>query len=172
MEPAASEITFSMLTQAQLDSIASFIDWWILCISIVALVLFIRYTLNPRWVGVGDNPYKNETLGLPRGSLRGILTLSLLVIVLKLEAGGLTGKAVVVGEQVILPEDTYKELLVAFQMMLAFYFGSKVVHHVTSADKRKTESISNSIAQGRSAAAPAAGGGASSSDFDRPEAQG
>jgi hypothetical protein len=34
----------------------------------------------------------------------------------------------------------FDSLINAFQVMLAFYFGSKVMHHVTSADRTKTVS--------------------------------
>ncbi len=34
--------------------------------------------------------------------------------------------------------------MVAFQMMIAFYFGSKVMHHMASTDRKKTQAIANS----------------------------
>ena len=34
----------------------------------------------------------------------------------------------------------FDSLIDAFQVMLAFYFGSKIMHHVASTDRKKTES--------------------------------
>jgi hypothetical protein len=36
-------------------------------------------------------------------------------------------------------ESEFHEFLVAFQMMVAFYFGSKVMHHITSTERQKTQ---------------------------------
>jgi hypothetical protein len=38
-------------------------------------------------------------------------------------------------------EDGFHEFIVAFQMMVAFYFGSKVMHHITSTERQKTQFI-------------------------------
>jgi hypothetical protein len=35
--------------------------------------------------------------------------------------------------------------MIAFQMMVAFYFGSKVMHHITSADRTKSTVYSESM---------------------------
>jgi hypothetical protein len=38
-----------------------------------------------------------------------------------------------------------KDLMTVFQMMLAFYFGSKIMHHLASTDMKKTEAIARNI---------------------------
>ena len=110
-------------------------------ISMLALVIIMfalllrKYTFKD-W-GTEENPYKKETFGMPRGVMRGILTITILFTVIILE---------LVNLQVHCFEHTMNEFLVAFQMMIAFYFGSKVMHHATAADKGKTESMAASIA--------------------------
>ena len=84
---------------------------------------------------------------MPRGVFRGFLTLSLLFVVSLIEVANMTLPILDDSGAVLLPETRHPELLVAFQMMLAFYFGSKVLHHVTSADERKSKEIATSIAQ-------------------------
>ncbi len=65
---------------------------------------------------------------MPRGVFRGLITLSLLFIVMLLEVVNLLIEGL---------EDKIEQLLVLFQMIVAFYFGSKVMHHVTAADRDK-----------------------------------
>ena len=79
------------------------------------------------------NPYAGETFAMPRGVFRGIITLSLLFLVLLLEVANLQMHGL---------EEKIDKLLTAFEMMLAFYFGSKVMHHVTKADERKATGMS------------------------------
>ncbi len=76
------------------------------------------------------NPYLWETLGLPRGTFRGILTLTLLVVVIVLISMSLL---------VAQFRGQFETLVEAFEIMLAFYFGSKVMHHVTNSDKKKAQ---------------------------------
>ena len=68
-----------------------------------------------------QNPYKMETLGLPKGTVRGTLTLTLLVAnCLVLYLGSYAP-----------PTGVYRQttefITTAFLMMIAFYFGSKAV---------------------------------------------
>ena len=113
---------------------------WFAGVIVVMGVLIHRYTL--RESRDTPNPYKNETFAIPRGVIRGVLTLSLLFIVILLEVLNLAIEA--------FPFETVSEqLLVAFQMMLAFYFGSKVLHHVTNADKQKSKDVADSMAAGQ-----------------------
>jgi hypothetical protein len=97
-------------------------------------MLLRKYTFG-KWTKETPNPYAGETFDMPRGVFRGTLTLSLLFIVVILE---------LVNVRIIGFEDEIKELMVAFQMMIAFYFGSKVMHHMTSTDRKKTEVIAES----------------------------
>lgn len=129
---------------------------WLICASILFVLLLRRYTFG-EWTKEKPNPYEKETFGMPRGIFRGILTMSILFIVLLLEVlnlqvpflvdGKLLVKQVADQQELFLPEERYKELLVAFQMVIAFYFGSKVIHHITKADERKSERITTSISE-------------------------
>ncbi len=105
---------------------------WLLIVLVFFIMLLKKYTFG-NWSKDNPNPYVGETFDMPRGVFRGTLTLSLLFIVVVLE---------LVTVRIIGFEDQIHELMVAFQMMIAFYFGSKVMHHMTSTDRKKTEVIS------------------------------
>ena len=100
--------------------------WMILVLAFI-IILFIKYTFG-NWSAENPNPYQDETFGMPRGTFRGILTLTLLWVVVVLE---------LVNVQIKGFEQEIHELMVAFQMMIAFYFGSKVMHHMTSVEKKR-----------------------------------
>jgi amino acid permease len=101
---------------------------------IVLLVLLLRkYTFGKHWTAENPNPYATETFGFPRGIFRGIITLTLLFMVILFEAYGLLDPANIQVEKYT------EQLLVAFQMMIAFYFGSKVLHHSTSVEHKKSK---------------------------------
>lgn len=100
---------------------------WLALVVIVFGALMYKYPFG-NWTKENPNPYARETLGLPRGIFRAILTLSLLFAVIILELA-----FVKLGR----PESWMSEFMVAFQMMIAFYFGSKVMHHVASNDRKK-----------------------------------
>ncbi|NOQ27656.1 MAG: hypothetical protein GQ564_20015 [Bacteroidales bacterium] len=125
--------------------------------------LIKNYTLKD-W-GNKTNPYEKETLGLPRGTLRGVLTLTLLIVVVILVCTSMVVKPLRGG---------FESLVDAFQVMLAFYFGSKVMHHVTRSDKKKSESKSKSEADALKAkyAAASPSGTLKESDFEVSDAQG
>lgn len=107
---------------------------WIVFVIILFIYLLKKYTLNED----KPNPYKDETLGMPRGVMRAILTLSVLFIVLLLEVNGMffDPKELLVGGEIFIPEKRFDHILVAFQMIIAFYFGSKVMHHMTATQKK------------------------------------
>ncbi len=107
------------------------IFFWLALVLGFLIFMFYKYTFG-NWSQENPNPYQDETFGMPRGTFRGILTMSLLFIVVVLE---------LVNVRIIGFEQEIHQLMVAFQMMIAFYFGSKVMHHVTSADRSKTEHI-------------------------------
>ncbi|PIE85972.1 MAG: hypothetical protein CSA05_02935 [Bacteroidia bacterium] len=100
---------------------------WIILVLIVVFLSLWKYTFG-HWTAENPNPYQDETLGLPRGIFRGLLTITLLFVTVLLE---------VVHVRLGKDELNFREFLVAFQMMIAFYFGSKVMHHVTSVDGKK-----------------------------------
>jgi len=128
---------------------------WILGVTILFIIMLRKYTFG-KWTETHKNPYALETLGMPRGFFRGILTISLLFMVMLLEVLNLNMRGL---------ETKINQLLVAFQMMLAFYFGSKVMHHVTKADERKSERLSDVLAVTRRQAAK-------TDDFEVPGAVG
>ena len=117
------------------------IQIWIGIVALIFLALVVRFTFGVGFTKENPNPYIGETFGMPRGVFRGFLTLSLLFAVLLMEVVSLNGRVIIVGDILFVPEDMYRELMVAFQMMLAFYFGSKVMHHITSADRKKSDMI-------------------------------
>ncbi|MCB0806233.1 MAG: hypothetical protein KDC05_10575 [Bacteroidales bacterium] len=122
-----------------LDSYFQFMKWaFILWTSgvIVLLILFLKKYTFGNWTPDNPNPYHGETLGMPRGFFRSVLTLSLLFVVVLLQIGYI---------RFDIEEIQVKDMMTAFQMMLAFYFGSKVMHHLASTDKIKTKAIAENI---------------------------
>jgi hypothetical protein len=110
---------------------------WIVIVILFLGILSKRYTFG-KWTTENPNPYCNETLGMPRGVMRGILTLSLLFTLLLLEIFAIENPTF---------EANINQFIVAFQMMLAFYFGSQVMHHLTSSEQAKTKHITDTIAK-------------------------
>ncbi len=107
------------------------ISIWLIVVLAFFILLMKKYTFG-NWSIENPNPYEGETFDMPRGIFRGTLTLTLLFVVVILE---------LVNVRITGFEEEIHELMVAFQMMLAFYFGSKVMHHMTSTDRKKTEYI-------------------------------
>lgn len=105
---------------------------WLGLVLAFFIFLFFKFTFGD-WTD-RKNPYQNETWGMPRGTFRGVLTLTLLFVTIVLE---------LVNVRVIGFEAEIHEFMVAFQMMIAFYFGSKVMHHITASDKKKALAASD-----------------------------
>lgn len=118
---------------------------WMIIVFIFIVLLIRKYTFG-NWTKENPNPYEGETFNMPRGVLRGTLTLTLLFVVVILE---------LVSAHTLNFETQIEQLLVAFQMMIAFYFGSKVMHHVTSADRDKKRVLAESKIQQHEALARA-----------------
>lgn len=138
MNPTAQDTTYAWQLAENISGnsftfIAAFsmVGIWIFGMIIVFAVLLKKYTFG-NWTKDNPNPYVTETFAMPRGVMRGMLTMSLLFIVILME---------IVSLQVRGLEAKIDQLLVAFQMILAFYFGSKVMHHVTKADERKAREL-------------------------------
>jgi len=104
---------------------------WLALVLGFIILLFVKFTFG-NWTKDRPNPYETETFGMPRGTFRGILTLSLLWITVVLE---------LVNVRIIGFEQEFEGFMTAFQMMIAFYFGSKVMHHITSADTKKAKAV-------------------------------
>ncbi len=100
---------------------------WMVLVLVFLIALFVKYTFG-NWGPENPNPYEKETFGMPRGTFRGILTLTLLWVVVVLE---------LVNVRVEGFEAQMHELMVAFEMMIGFYFGAKVMHHITAVEKSK-----------------------------------
>ncbi len=100
---------------------------WLVLVVLLMVLLLRKYTFG-QWSPEHPNPYRKETMGLPRGVMRGILTLTLLVVVVLLQVLAIRFEDL---------QTRMGDFMVAFQMMLSFYFGSKVVHHLGSVDERK-----------------------------------
>lgn len=116
------------------QTVFGLVTGWLVINTVIFFRLLGKYTLG-NWTKDNPNPYQNETFGMPRGVFRGFMTLSLLFIVMLLE---------VVNLQMTGLEEKIDKLLVAFQMIIAFYFGGKVMHHVTKADERKARAMADS----------------------------
>jgi len=104
---------------------------WLLIVLAFFILLLKKYTFG-NWTEEKPNPYAGETFDMPRGVFRGTLTLTLVYVTVILE---------LVNVRIIGFESEIHEFMVAFQMMIAFYFGSKVMHHLASTDRQKTEAI-------------------------------
>ncbi len=107
---------------------------WMLLVLTLFVLLLRKYTFGT-WTPEHPNPFAGETFNMPRGIFRGILTLTLVFVVTIIE---------LVNVRIIGMEGEVHELMIAFQMMIAFYFGSKVMHHITSVEKSKTKYITES----------------------------
>lgn len=80
-----------------------------------------------------DNPYKDETLGLPPGAVRSTLALSLTLAAL-----------VMLGIVCYAPEGStfvqrFQYFITAFEMMIAFYFGSRALSAFKSKEEEPEE---------------------------------
>ncbi len=108
---------------------------WLIISVIFIVVMFKKYTFGD-WTKENPNPNDGETFNMPRGTIRGILTMSLLFITVVIELANV---------RIVGLEEEFSEFLAAFQMMVAFYFGAKVMHHISSVDKSKTKAMSEAI---------------------------
>lgn len=109
---------------------------WLIISTIFIVVMFRKYTFGD-WTKENPNPCEGETFNMPRGTIRGILTMSLLFITVVIELANV---------RIVGLEAEFSDFLAAFQMMVAFYFGAKVMHHINSVDKTKTKAIADAAA--------------------------
>jgi len=70
-----------------------------------------------------ENPHGEETLGLPPGTVRGTIALTLLVVAVALVISSINEKSVLSSNSVL--ANHFDFLKDAFLMMIAFYFGAK-----------------------------------------------
>lgn len=85
--------------------------------------IFAEQTLNKKVSGPQDNIYKEESLGLPPGTIRGTLALTLMIGGLALFIYSMGDPKIQEGNSFIY--DNFEFFKTAFLMMIAFYFGSK-----------------------------------------------
>jgi amino acid permease len=98
------------------------------CLVVLWLIKMMRqYTWNEKIKN--SEQYSSETLNLPPGTLRAILTLSLLITLVVL---------VCISMFVTQLKGQFDSIVGAFELMIAFYFGSKVMDNVTSNDREKS----------------------------------
>jgi H+/gluconate symporter-like permease len=107
---------------------------WLIIAVILLIIVAKKYTLNDKWTPENPNPYQTETMGMPRGMIRGILSLTLLIATVLLQLYAINNLESL---------DKISIMTGAFELMLAFYFGSKVMHHFAATDKRKTQAVAN-----------------------------
>jgi len=110
---------------------------WLVAVIILMIVLISKYTLG-KWTVDNPNPYAKSTLGMPEGVFRGIITMTLLYVVVIFETVNIKDAGF---------EARANMLLVSFQMMIAFYFGSKVVNQFSSGDGKKSSSTTVDVPQ-------------------------
>lgn len=110
---------------------------WLVGLIILLIILLRKYTFGD-WTPEKPNPYVAETLGMPTGIFRGLITLTLLYCVVVFEVNNFVTKQT--------SERIFSEFMVSFQMMIAFYFGSKVVSQLSSSEEKKTEVKANAAA--------------------------
>lgn len=79
-----------------------------------------------------DNPYKDETFGLPAGTVRGTIALTLLM-------GGISMFIMSIGNPRFNFYENFDFFIQAFLMMVAFYFGSKALGYLSTDKSKKAE---------------------------------
>ena len=80
-------------------------------------------TLDKKYSGPTDNLYQGESLGLPPGTIRGSIALTLMIGGLALFIYSMGSSSIQEGNSFIY--DNFEFFKTAFLMMIAFYFGSK-----------------------------------------------
>lgn len=80
-----------------------------------------------------DNPYKDETFGLPTGTVRGTIALTLLI-------GGISMFVTSIGNPHFNFFENFDFFIQAFLMMVAFYFGSKALSYLQKESKKDKSS--------------------------------
>jgi hypothetical protein len=79
------------------------------------------------------NPNKEQTLGLPPGTVRGTLTLTLMVASISIAIAYMGEESSLRNDQFFIDNfDFFKQ---AFLMMIAFYFGSKSLEYISKTGK-------------------------------------
>ena len=85
---------------------------------------------DPEFKEPDENPHKTETLGLPPGTVRGTLTLSLVIGALAMIISSFGKNDTLPANQIFI--DNWEFFKTAFLMMIAFYFGSKSLEKINT----------------------------------------
>jgi len=125
----SSKLTNNDFSNAYLALVLTLLIIWLFAVIIFLIYMILKY--QP--LDHEDSPYLHETLGLPPGLFRAILTITLLFTVVLLEGYALSNM-----EEHVRIKEILDPLLTAFQLMIAFYFGTKMAG-IVSGDKGKTE---------------------------------
>ncbi len=79
-----------------------------------------------------ENPYKLDSFGLPPNTIRGIIALTALFLFILMEGINYFSTIAV--------EDNFKELILALQMVIAFYFGSRAIEVFKARSEKQEKS--------------------------------
>lgn len=106
---------------------------WLAVVVLFLTVMIFRFTCH-NWSPDCPNPYQEETLGMPPGVLRSLLTLSLVVFIFLIELYRF---------QYPFALERFSELLIqGFEIMLGFYFGTKALQTLSNNEtKSKKEAV-------------------------------
>jgi hypothetical protein len=86
------------------------------------------------------NPNAEETFGLPPGTVRGTIAISLLVGTLAMAIVSFGKQNIVKDNEIFV--DGFEFFKTAFLMMIAFYFGQKSLEYLLPAKKKSDDSVS------------------------------
>lgn len=89
-----------------------------------------------------DNPNAEETFGLPPGTVRGTIALTLLIGTLAMILVSFNKDSIVKDNEVFI--DNFDFFKTAFLMMIAFYFGSKSLEYLGFSNKSKNGEVDTS----------------------------
>lgn len=105
----------------------------------------IKKSIDPTFEERDQNPNREHTLGLPPGTVRGTLTLTLMIAAVALTIAYMGESNSLDNNQFFIDNfDFFKQ---AFLMMIAFYFGSKSLEYITKNGKTSEDPIENGIAE-------------------------
>lgn len=112
-----------------------------------------------------DNPYSTQSLGLPPGTIRATLTLTLMIGAISLFIYSMGNSQIDEGDSFIY--DNFEFFKTAFLMMIAFYFGSRSLEML----QKKSGIITKRFGRTEDNVAPESGGTyPSSSEVEMPQA--
>jgi len=110
--------------------------FWVVGIWLAVVILFLAVMITKftcrNWPADCPNPYQEETLGMPPGVLRSLLTLSLVVFIFLIELYRF--------QYPFALEEFSKLLIQGFEIMLGFYFGTKALQTLSNNETKSKKS--------------------------------